>query len=245
MFLLFACPIPLLLQVACGGGGEPAPDAMAVAKGSPALRNESGSGGQATRQVLQSPAAGAGVAPTIPPAPPDGPPRWNPDGISAPQIEAQLARLDNAFQDESSCWTKEEPCDGDYVVELNRKSSGRVGWWSKTGRDVFVDTEDLLRLPTVPGAVTVFVKNNPASKDTLDVTLEDRAGKRLHLLSPLAVGASAVVSWTRTDDRAAGPYRLRLSARTGPGDHTVDYTVLPIAHSHWLAQAQAQPMRPQ
>ena len=56
------------------------------------------------------------------------------------------------------------------MVELNCKSSGRVGWWSKTGRDLFVDTEDLLRLALVPGAVTVFVKNNAASRGATGLT---------------------------------------------------------------------------
>lgn len=242
-FLLLACPIALLLQVACGGA-DTAPDSMDTANVAPELRSAGVRVGQGTQLMPQSPATGPGAS-AISSAPLDGPPRWNPHGIPAPRIEAQLARLDNAYQDESSCWTKEEPCDGDYVVELNRKSSGKVGWWNKTGRDVFVDTEDLLRLPTVPGAVTVFVKNNPASKDSLDVTLEDRTGKRLHMLPPLAVGASTVISWTRTDDRATAPYRLRLSARTGPGEHTVEYTVLPIAHAHWAAQVQEHRMRSQ
>lgn len=234
---MVAYSIPLLLLAACGGDPSIATGPADAAKAAEVGASEAGDGPQLARDG----AAASALAPMLSLAPTDGPPRLNPNGIPASQIEANLARYESAFQDETSCWTKEDPCDGDYAIELNRKSSGMVGWWTKNGRDVFVDAQDLPRLPSVAGAVTVFVKNNPASKDWLDVTLEDRNGTRLHGFPPLAVGASAAISWTRTDDRAAGPYRLRLSARTGSGDHTVSYTVLPIAHTQWLAQAQGRP----
>jgi len=238
--VLVAYCIPLLLQAACGGDPSVATEPAETAKTAEVGASEAGGGPGGLSTTLGP--GGAALASPLSSAPSEGPPRLNPNGIPASRIEASLARYESAFQDETSCWTKEDPCDGDYAIELNRKSSGMVGWWNKkNGRDVFVDAQDLLRLPSVSGAVTVFVKNNTASKDWLDVTLEDRTGTRLYGFPPLAVGASAAISWTRTDDRAAGPYRLRLSARTGSGDHTVSYTVLPIAHSQWLAQVQARP----
>lgn len=238
--LLIGCSMLSLLPVACGGD----PPGMGLGANASAEARSAAGGGEDRAQPYPSAPAVAAVA-TSTPGPrsselSDGPPRFNPDGIPASQIETRFARFENAPADEASCWTKEEPCDGDFLADLNQKSHGHVGWWTKTGRDVFVDTVDVVRLPSVAGAVTVFVKNHSSSKDMLDVTLEDRSGNKLHSLPPLAVGASAAIGWTRTKDPAAGPYRLRLSARVGPGEHTVDYTVLPIAHVHWSAAVQGQ-----
>lgn len=237
-----ACATALLLLAACGGEPGMRSDVGGTASAVAVGADEAGGAPRAESWAV-APAQRSALVHAMLSTPAEGPPRLDPDGIPASDIEASLARYENAFQDETSCWAKDDPCDGDYAIELNRKSSGMVGWWSKTGRDVFVDREDFVRLPQLAGAMTVFVKSNPASNDWLDVTLEDRAGTRLYAFAPLGAGTSAAISWTRTDDRIAGPYRLRLSARTGPGDHTVSYTVLPVARAQWLAQAQGQPAR--
>lgn len=201
--------------------------------------------------VTQPVASPRTTAPALPPptapgsARPVTPARLNPDAVDAAQIAARLEQFEDAVLDEKSCTDGDIRCDSTYAARMHLKLRGSVGRHMQEDRQVHFDAVDLVQLPTVAAPVSFFIQSSPASKDVLHITLEDRLGNRLYTPPPLPAGASTAFGWTRTDDAAGAPLRLRLSARTGSGDHSVDYLVLPVADAQWRAATQtASPRSP-
>lgn len=161
--------------------------------------------------------------------------RFNPDALGAVQMAATLQRFGDAVADEKSCPWGEIACDMTYTASLNVKLHGSVGRVINEDGKAYFDAEDVVQLPSVPAPLSIFIQSGTASKDVLHVTLEDRLGNRLYALPPLAPGASTAFGWTRTDDAGGAPFRVRLQVPAGPGDHAVDYVVLPALDTDWRA----------
>ena len=223
------------LVAACGGSEPTDIDGprMAQAQAEPAqspapVQQMARASGDATPAParLQPPAAGAlasrdaGVLARI-----------TSEGPSADQVKALLGRYPDSVADEKSCPWGPIPCDVQYTAGMHQKFHGSVGWHERNEDGVHVDSVDLVQLPPVGNGVTAFIQNDQDSKDVVYVAVEDRVGTSLFNGPKLVPGAATTIHWTRTDDRTTGPFRLRLQAVTGPGDHTVRYTVLPLVSS--------------
>jgi hypothetical protein len=242
------------LVTACGGGGEQKParfdgpnDLQPVSlaqQGSPraAPPTPAALSLPPTASLrTQPPAAAVAVAPaTVARA------RFNPDGLDAVRIAADLQRFGNAVADEKSCPWGELACDATYTASVNLKLHGSVGHLIQDEGKAHFDAEDVVQLPVVPAPLSVFIQSSAESKDALYVTLEDRQGSRLFALPPIAPGAATAFGWTRTDDAAGAPFRLRLQAPAGPGEHSIDYVLLPVPDAEWHAgfNCRSSPARP-
>lgn len=238
------CLVALSLLSACGGGSEPdraptwTPGTVSAAPvpqaattstlAAPRMRSEAA---PASPQRQAAPTAAAiGAESAAEPA------RLRTDGPAATQVEAVLNRYSDSIADEKTCRWGPIPCDNQYTAGPNQKFRGRIGWHVREDGQVHIDTADVVRLPPIPQAVSVFIRNEAASKDVLHVTVADRVGTTVYVAPKLAPGEATTINWTRTDDRRAAPFRLHLQSGSSAGDRLVEYLVLPLVESSLATQ---------
>lgn len=233
------CLLVLSLLSACGGGSEPeraqtwtpttvsaAPlTQAATAPAVPAPRMRSEAASIAGWRQAPPTAAPHAADPAVQPA------RLRAHGPTAAQVEAVLDRYADSVADEKTCPWGPIPCDNHYTAGPDQKFHGSMGWHVREDGQVHVDTADLVRLPPVPQAMSVFIRNEATSKDTLHVTVADRVGTTVYVAPKLAPGAATTINWTRTDDSRSGPFRLHLQSGSSAGDRRVDYLVLPLVEA--------------